>query len=151
MNGCGLVHRVLVKAIKRVRKTSYVGSLLCGNRNVLCSSDMPTCLIFSLLETGATQQIAEFIATLGCQRWWAWPGATRQVAEPIAARGCPRKCYEWTWLGTTRQTAESIAAGRLGHPRYYEWMWPGAARQRLWNLMPLGGARGDVMNGPGLV
>ena len=40
--------------------------------------------------------------------------------ESIAARGRPRGCYEF---GT------------------------GATRQRLWNLSPLGGARGDVMNG----
>ena len=41
---------------------------------------------------------------------------------------------------------ESVAA--WGHPRGcydVEWTWPGVTRQRLWNVSPLGGARGDVM------
>ena len=44
---------------------------------------------------------------------------------------------------------ESVAARR--RPRGCYECWPGMTRQRLWNLLPLGDAQGNAMDGCGLV
>ena len=57
----------------------------------------------------------------------------------IAARGRPRGCYEWALVRPGRDYEIFRRSGMLR-------VGTGATRQRLWNLSPLGGARGDVMN-----
>ena len=72
-----------------------------------------------------------------------------QNLSPLADWGAQGDVNEWTWPGATRQISESIAA--RGHPRGCYQCWPGVTRQRLWNLLLLGDARGDVIDRCGLV
>ena len=93
---------------------------------------------------------------------WQWCDQA-EIMRSIAARGRPRGCYEWALVRSGRDyeiyrrsgVPEGCFEWALVRPgRDYEIfrrsgmlrVGTGATRQRLWNLSPLGGARGDVMN-----
>ena len=65
-----------------------------------------------------------------------------EIMESIAAWVRPRGCYE---LALVRPSRDYGIYRRSGAPKGMLCMGTGATRQRLCNLSPLGGARGDVI------